>query len=152
MKHFIFCVVFALSLVCLAEPFAYAQVQYPDAAENWSEMAHVDYELGEDEYGDIYIPVFSDGVVKMSGRVIALSGFIIPFDGMFSPDHIILSKLPVASCFFCGGAGPETVAEIFLSEPMEYTDHRITVVGRLELNANSDDQLMYILKSATLQE
>ena len=67
---------------------------------------------------------------------------------MFEPKHIILSSLPIAACFFCGGSGPETVAEAYLMEEVKYTAKPVTVTGRLELNDTDYDQLMYILKDA----
>ena len=60
----------------------------------------------------------------MEGKNIVLEGFIVPFDGLFEPDKIILSSLPIASCFFCGGSGPETVAQIYLKESVKYTQSR----------------------------
>lgn len=86
----------------------------------------------------------------MSGKRISLKGFIIPFEGMFEPKHIIISSLPVASCFFCGGSGPETVAEVYLKEEIKYTTKPVTVTGILELNDTNYDQLMYILRDAQL--
>lgn len=114
-------------------------------------MADVKYEKSEDEYGEIYVPKFGDEVKKMSGKTVSLKGFIIPFEGMFEPKHIIISSLPIAACFFCGGSGPETVAEAYLKEEVKYTAKPVTVTGRLELNDSDYDQLMYILKDAEVK-
>ncbi|MEP1094421.1 MAG: hypothetical protein ABJG78_04895 [Cyclobacteriaceae bacterium] len=122
--------------------------QFSDSGKNWTTLADVQYEKSKDEYGEIYVPKFGDNVQKMNGKTVSLKGFIIPFEGMFEPKHIILSSLPVASCFFCGGSGPETVAEAYLEEEVKYTAKPVTVTGRLELNDTDYDQLMYILKDA----
>ncbi|MEP5611078.1 MAG: hypothetical protein ABJP45_02455 [Cyclobacteriaceae bacterium] len=122
--------------------------QFSDSGKNWTTLADVQYEKSKDEYGEIYVPKFGDNVQKMNGKMVSLKGFIIPFEGMFEPKHIILSSLPVASCFFCGGSGPETVAEAYLEEEVKYTAKPVTVTGRLELNDTDYDQLMYILKDA----
>lgn len=125
--------------------------QFPNSGDNWETMADVKYEKSQDEYGEIYVPKFGDEVQKMSGKTVSLKGFIIPFEGMFEPKHIILSSLPVASCFFCGGSGPETVAEAYLKEEVKYTAKPVTVTGRLELNDTDYDQLMYVLKDAEVK-
>ena len=122
--------------------------QFENSAQNWDTMADVKYEKSQDEYGEIYVPKFGDKVQKMAGKQISLKGFIIPFEGMFEPEHIILSSLPIAACFFCGGSGPETVAEAYLNEEVKYTSKPVTVTGTLTLNDTDYDQLMYILKDA----
>ncbi len=125
-----------------------ALAQFSDSGQNWETMADVKYEKSQDEYGEIYVPKFGDEVRKMSGKIISLKGFIIPFEGMFEPKHIIISSLPIAACFFCGGSGPETVAEAYLKEEVKYTAKPVTITGRLELNDTDYDQLMYVLKDA----
>ena len=114
-------------------------------------MSDVSYEKSEDEYGEIYIPQFGKDIRKMDGQTVALQGFIIPFEGMFEPTHIIISSLPIAACFFCGGSGPETVAEAYLKEEVKYTAKPVVVTGRLELNNTDYDKLMYILKDAEVK-
>jgi hypothetical protein len=122
----------------------------PLATANWATLAKVTYKVGKDEYGELSIPVFGAEIQKLAGKEIELPGYIIPFDGMFKPDHIILSSLPVAACFFCGSGGPESVIEIYLKEPIKYTANGIKVRGKLELNETDYNQLMYILKDAVM--
>ena len=128
-----------------------AFAQYTDSGKNCEAFADVKYEKSYDEYGEIYVPKFGDEVKEMNGKVVSIKGFIIPFEGMFEPTHIIVSSLPIASCFFCGGSGPETVAEAYLKEEVKYTAKPVTVTGRLELNDTDYDQLMYILKDAEVK-
>ncbi|MEQ8470849.1 MAG: hypothetical protein RIC35_06665 [Marinoscillum sp.] len=121
------------------------------SAENWKTLSALEYEKSKDEYGEIFVPKFSPSIQELAGKEIELSGYIIPFEGMFEPDHLIVSSVPVASCFFCGGAGPESVAEIYLKEPVKYTAKKVTFKGKLELNDKDVDQLMYILKDAKIE-
>ncbi|WP_420576008.1 hypothetical protein [Ekhidna sp.] len=125
--------------------------QYTDSNKNWETLADVKYEKSQDEYGEIYVPKFGDDVQRMNGKTVSLKGFIIPFEGMFEPKHIIISSLPIAACFFCGGSGPETVAEAYLKEEVKYTAKPVTVTGKLVLNDTDYDQLMYILKDAEVK-
>ncbi|MEM9337294.1 MAG: hypothetical protein AAGA66_01090 [Bacteroidota bacterium] len=124
--------------------------QFSNSGKNWETMADVNYEKSEDEYGEIYVPKFGDGVLKMKGKSVTLKGFILPFEGMFEPNHVMLSSMPIASCFFCGGSGPETVAEAYLQEEVKYTAKPVSITGTLELNDTDYNQLMYILKDAKL--
>jgi hypothetical protein len=53
-------------------------------------------------------------------------------------------------CFFCGGAGPESVMEVYAKEAIKYTTEAIIIKGKLELNSNDVNQLMYILNDAEM--
>ena len=58
----------------------------------------------------------------------------------------------MASCFFCGAAGPETIVEVsFEEKPPFKTDQIVTVTGILQLNANNVDHCNYILNEASGQ-
>ena len=114
----------------------------------WRILADVKYEIQQDQYGDLYVPVFSEEVQKAKGQIVEVEGFIIPFEGMFKPTQLILSSLPISECFFCGSGGPETVMEISMKpdEKVKYTTKRVKIRGRLVLNAENPDKLMYILE------
>ena len=123
---------------------------YAQTQNVWKSLAEVSYKISEDQYGELYVPVFSANIAKLEGKVVEADGYIIPFEGMFKPSHIILSSLPLAECFFCGSGGPETVMEVMLSSPIKYTSNRVKVRGKLTLNSKDPEKLMYILKEATL--
>ncbi|NVJ85909.1 MAG: hypothetical protein HWE15_06365 [Algoriphagus sp.] len=116
----------------------------------WRSLAEVSYKISEDEFGELYVPVFSENIKKLEGKTVEADGYIIPFEGMFKPEHIILSSLPLAECFFCGSGGPETVMEVMLRDPIKYTSKRVKVRGKLTLNAKDPEKLMYILQDAEL--
>ena len=116
----------------------------------WKSLSEVSYKISKDNFGELYVPVFSDNIKKLEGKVVEADGYIIPFEGMFKPTHIILSSLPLAECFFCGSGGPETVMEVMMASPIKYTSKRVKVRGKLTLNAKDPEKLMYILKDARL--
>ena len=116
----------------------------------WKDLSEVTYKIGQDEWGELYLPVFGPKIKDMEGKVVEADGYIIPFEGMFKPEHIILSSLPLAECFFCGSGGPETVMEVMLSTPVTYTSKRVKVKGTLTLNSDDPEKLMYILTDAQL--
>lgn len=126
--------------------------QHTYAQEVWKSLSEVTYKISQDNFGELYVPVFSENIKKLEGKVVEADGYIIPFEGMFKPTHIILSSLPLAECFFCGSGGPETVMEVLLSSPIKYTSKRVKVRGKLTLNTADPEKLMYILKEGKLVE
>lgn len=119
----------------------------------WSVFARTKFEPRFDEkLGEyLYHPIFPDEVTALEGKEVTLEGFYVPFapDG---DDYIILSKFPMSQCFFCGGGGPESVAEVdFAKDPGRFqVDDLITVRGKLRLNRDDLDHLNFILTDAVL--
>ena len=138
------------SVVLAFIAFFVLNVTFAQEVNVWRDLAGVTYKIGEDDFGELYLPVFADKIKKMEGKTITADGYIIPFEGMFKPEHIILSSLPLAECFFCGSGGPETVMEVMLKNPIKYTSKRVQVKGTLVLNSKDPEKLMYILKDAEL--
>ena len=94
------------------------------------------------------VPVFSEEVKALEGKEVAIRGYIIPVEGYKGHKEFIFSAYPYNMCFFCGGAGPETVMEVFADESIEYTAEPITIRGKLELNADDINRLIYALQGA----
>jgi hypothetical protein len=137
--------------ILVAAPTLFAVAQYTNSGANWKVLSGLTYDKSEDQYGEIYVPKFSEDIKKLNGKTIVLEGYVVPFEGLFDPKKIIVSALPIASCFFCGGSGPETVAEVYLKDPVKYTAKPVRVTGRLELNSKDANQLMYILRDAKME-
>ncbi len=100
----------------------------------------------------IDIPVFSDDVRAIDGQEITLRGYIVPTQGYKSHNEFVFSAFPYNMCFFCGGAGPETVIEVATVEAIEYTADPIVIKGKLALNDEDPNRLMYALSGAVLVE
>lgn len=122
-------------------------------ANGWELLGSVEIVKGYDSFmgAEIDQPKFSDDLFAMEGKAITLDGFMIPLqeqggDGSF----FILSRFPYQSCFFCGGAGPETVVEVYTISDFDYTEDPIKVIGKLKLNANNPLQLFYILDDSRI--
>lgn len=96
-----------------------------------------------------YAPKFNKKVKALDGKEITIRGYLIPVDLYGDGDFAIISALPVASCFFCGGAGPETVMEVYTKQKIKADKSgKVTFKGRLELNEDNADHLIYILRDA----
>lgn len=118
----------------------------------WQTLAKITYTKQYDELMGfkVDVPVFGADVKALAGKEITLKGYIIPVEGYKGHKEFIFSAFPYNMCFFCGGAGPETVMEVFAKEPIQYQAESITLKGRLKLNDKDINQLMYILENAVL--
>tara|TARA_Y100000739_G_C20484909_1_gene407691 strand:+ start:223 stop:795 length:573 start_codon:yes stop_codon:yes gene_type:complete len=114
--------------------------------------------LSDVEFKDVFLeelqayywkPTFGPEVISAEGENFYITGYVIPVDT--DEDFYVLSRYPFANCFFCGGAGPETVVDLQFPNkaPREYvTDERLTFAGTLQLNAADIYQMNYIIKDA----
>ena len=113
----------------------------------WTTLADVKYDIQKDEYGDLYVPVWGEDVMSIKDELVEIEGFVIPSDITFTDEYMIISSLPISECFFCGSGGPETVMEVYLKEgeKYKYNTKRLKFRGKLKLNADNPDKLMYQL-------
>ncbi len=131
------------------------QLDAQDAAKTpslWKTLSKITYKKEYDEVlgFKIYNPVFSDDIKELECEIVTVKGFIIPTEGYKSHNEFIFSAFPYSMCFFCGGAGPETVMEVVTTEPVKYTAEAITLRGKLVLNEDDINRLMYFLEEAEL--
>ena len=92
-------------------------------------------------------PSFSETVKAMEGKEVKIKGYVLPMD--VSGEQYVLSAFPFASCFFCGGAGQESVIELRLEDfdRKFETDEYLEFQGILKLN-DAELELNYILDKA----
>ncbi len=116
----------------------------------WKSLSKITYRKEYDELMGFKIdkPVFSDAIKSMEGKTITVKGYIIPVEGYKSHKEFIFSAFPYSMCFFCGGAGPETVMEVSAKEPVKYTTEQITLTGTLRLNSDDINRLMFKIEHA----
>ena len=118
----------------------------------WKTLAKITYKKEYDEFLGFKIdkPVFSEEIKALNGKEVTVKGFIIPVEGYKSHKEFILSDFPYSMCFFCGGAGPESVMEVTSVEPIEYSAESVVIKGKLHLNTDDVNKLMYSLSEARL--
>ncbi len=117
---------------------------------SWRTLTDVDFkDVYIDELDAYYWkPTFGASVKALEGKEVFITGYVIPVD--YDEDFYVLSRYPFANCFFCGGAGPESVVDLrFKGKTRRYeTDERLTFKGTFALNANDVYQMNYILEGA----
>lgn len=145
-----------LTLLFLATTWP-ARAQLPDSDQNWKLMLNdvkVRYSWSVKHGAYITRARFGEQVQQLDGKEVTLKGFFLAAD--LTGNLFVLSNNPMATCFFCGAAGIESVIEI---EPHPddlrifkrlRTDNYIEVKGTLQLNPDDFERLIYILKDTRL--
>lgn len=117
---------------------------------DWNILADVQFVETKEEAQDFTFnqATFGPLVSQFKDQEVSITGYMIPMDPMGL--SYALSRNPNAVCFFCGGAGPETVVQLSFTTMKRYpTDARLTFKGFLQLNEQDINSLTYVLKEAT---
>jgi hypothetical protein len=119
---------------------------------SWKDLSKVEFEdrMNHELNTMIAYPLFHPSIKKLDGKTIQIKGYVIPFEETGDESIVILSAFPFSSCFFCGGAGPETVMDVQLKkQPIRFKqDALVSFKGKLRLNDTDLDYLNYILDEA----
>lgn len=92
-----------------------------------------------------YCPEFGSIMKSLQGKTVALKGYVLPLEG----GYFVLSMNPMASCYFCGGGGPQSMADLKFKSPRAFKmDAFLMFKGKLRLNNNNIEELFYILEDA----
>lgn len=112
----------------------------------WEDLANIKF---TEKYFAAYesnflYPEFSKEISSLEGKEVSIMGYFLDMDP--NGKLFVLSKNPLASCFFCGNGGPETAVEIqFKSKPNFKTDDVVLITGILQLNKDDIEHFNYIL-------
>lgn len=126
----------------------------------WDDLLNLKFKIEYDESIDdvVFKPQFTEAIRRHAGKTVDIKGYIIPSEivagamGGTRAGMFMFSAFPNQSCFFCGGAGPESVIEAYPKKPIPYSKESVTIRGRLELNDTDFLRMAYILKDAQLVE
>ncbi|GAB3759599.1 DUF3299 domain-containing protein [Spirosoma pomorum] len=133
-----------------------ASTKAPVAAEpvklSWETLRDVTFKKKWYAEESVYMlyPTFGPNIQKLNGKAVELTGYVLPVD--LESNLYVLSAFPYSACFFCGGAGPESVVSLKFkkSDKKFKTDERRTFRGTLKLNADNIYELNYILADAEM--
>ncbi len=129
------------------------------SSETWKvlmEDVRMRYKYSVEYNSFVHVPRFGDTLKEMDGQEIVLRGFYLPAD--VTGDAFVLSYVPMQMCFFCAGSGIESVVEMhsLITHQIRFrrlnTDDFIEVRGKLKLNPDDLDHLIYILEDAELMQ
>ncbi|MEM8848262.1 MAG: hypothetical protein AAGD17_14275 [Bacteroidota bacterium] len=90
---------------------------------------------------------FSAKLRALEGKKVSITGYLLVLDGKQS--IYLLSKNPMASCFFCGNGGPESIVDLQFDQKVTYAmDALISVEGTFHLNGNDPNTAYYRIENA----
>ena len=94
-------------------------------------------------------PRLSKNIRDLEDEEVEISGYILPLD--VSGSAFALSRYPYSACFFCGGAGLESVMDVWFKNPNQAfeLDQYVKLRGILRLSV-SGQGLIYLLDEAEL--
>lgn len=150
LKELLFMRKLALILFLLSASITSMSAQNSPKEIDWKFLSKVDFvDKYFEEYEAWYLfPEFSEPIKKLDGKKVKIKGYVIPLD--VEDNLYALSAYPFSSCFFCGGAGPESVMSLkFKAKPRHFdTDDVATFEGTLHLNTTDLDTFNYVLQNA----
>ncbi len=134
-------------ICAIAQSFT-SQAQAPQLA--WEVLADIDWEkkYNPAQKQTFSYPKFPPSLYGWQGKEVIVKGYLLPVD--VGGKYVVLSRFPVESCFFCGGAGPESVMQVYMKNPFQIRRKMVTFKGRLRLNDTDLENLIYILEAAQL--
>jgi hypothetical protein len=130
--------------------FCLGNISRLEAQNIWPSLSQVTYKKVKDELlgFDVDYPIFGPELKAMDGKLVRVKGYIIPTDGYKSHKEFVFSAYPYKNCYFCGGAGPETVMEVQSRKGIPFTSEKIELQGILRLNSFDLNRLMFLLTDA----
>lgn len=146
-------ILFLLAIVFLSMSTNFAQSDALYHSE-WPSLGQVKFKQKYDELLGLNVdyPIFSKSVKRLEGQEITLRGYIIPTDGYKNHKEFVFSAYPYSMCFFCGGAGPESVIEVEAKNPIQYSAEPIVIRGKLKLNEDDPNALIYKLTEVEVMD
>lgn len=116
----------------------------PMTSNIWDTLLKVKYRL----YKDSYIPQFDSKIKALDGKKIRVKGYMYPLEKTNKHEFFMLSYYPIEICFFCGGAGPESIIEVSAQKSIYFSKKQINLEGTLRLNRDDPERLFFILLNA----
>jgi hypothetical protein len=118
---------------------------------SWEKLSDVNFDLVwfEEHQSKFMVPRFGAIPNSYKNKKVKIKGYVIPVDA--TKNLYVISKVPMAMCFFCGGSGSETIVELEMKKGFSKrynTDDVITFQGVLTLNTKDVMHFIYILKDA----
>jgi len=118
---------------------------------DWVTLADVKFKkaYSEELMLEYDVATFGDVVQQFDGKEVQISGYVIALDALGV--SFVLSRNPNATCFFCGGGGPETIVDIKVKPKAmkRYKmDERKTFKGILKMYPDNSGSFIYLLTEA----
>ena len=96
--------------------------------------------------------IFSNPIEELNGMQVSITGYVLPLD--IKESSYVLSAYPYSSCYFCGGAGPESIVGLKITDLKQIikTDAVKTFSGTLKLEKRPKNGFYFTLNNARLEK
>jgi hypothetical protein len=116
----------------------------------WKDLSQVQFSKKlNKQLGEVFMyPTFDKKIANLNGKEVVIKGYMIPMDpaaGLF-----VVSANPMASCFFCGASGLESLIELdFKKKGQRFkTDEVKSIKGIFRTNDSDVEHLIYLIEQA----
>ena len=117
---------------------------------DWSDLSDgISWEQSPSEttFPEFQEATFTSFMKDLEGQQVTITGYLLILSG--NQSEYLLSQNPMASCFFCGNGGPETILQLSFVEQTSFEmDDLITVTGILRLNSDDPTSCYYLIEQA----
>lgn len=106
--------------------------------------------IGYNNKTGLYSIALTPEAKAMAGKVVSLSGFVLPLDGSDRTKHFLLTRrTPV--CAFCPPGEPNEVVEIISPKAIPWTEKMVTVTGPVALINNGEKGMFFKISATAVQ-
>lgn len=122
-------------------------------ADIWQKFGKVTFKSAFDKSVGYHVqsPIFTPEIKALNGKNVTIKGYIVPMNE--AKGYFAISLYPYQTCYFCGGAGIETVVEVYSKGKLKYTNQAVTLKGKLKLNDfDIMNHLVFILEDAEISK
>jgi len=121
---------------------------------SWKMMADIKYEqrLHPELEEELEYPIFSTQTLELKGKEVVVEGFAVRTSDSGLLSEIIITKDPIIWGSCSSLPKPHEAVQAFMKTPTAYTKEKISIKGRLALNLEDLDKLIYILEDAEVME
>ena len=108
-----------------------------------------DVNIVADEAKGEYRATFGAALVKLDGRPLVITGYMLPIEPTTHSSHFVITRRSTG-CPFCPPNEPDEAIEVFAVQPIDYTQAPVTITGQLHLVRASGAGLFYRLDHARI--
>lgn len=124
-----------------------AQDSLPQSKDSmWSLLGKT--KITVDKKKGLYKAHFPDGVKKLDGQTVKISGFMLPLESSEKFKHFLLSKR-TPTCPFCPPGLPTEVIDVYAAKDVSWDDNLVTYEGKFQLTDQEEAGIFFMMTNAT---
>jgi len=113
----------------------------------WDVLAETD--VAYDENTGLYSATLPDKVKSLDGKVVTITGFILPLEPSEKFTHFLLSKR-TPTCPFCPPGEPDEIIDVVVDQPVEWADDAVKVTGTFGLMNDQEFGMFFKITEARI--